>query len=62
MPYPTKYQHIKYSYAEQPMDPCLKSALLVGAGFVVGCQLGCHFLSGIVILVIIGAVVHYGIH
>ena len=45
------------------MDSALKSALLVVAGFVVGCQLGCHFLSGIVVLVIIGVAVHHsGVH
>lgn len=53
----------KYYYkTHQEMNPGMKTALLLGAGFVVGCHLGSHFLTGFVVLVMIGLIVHHCTH
>lgn len=53
---------MKNSYqnpSSRTVDPETKSALLFSVGFVLGCHLGSHFLSTVVIVVMIVAVIHY---
>lgn len=47
----------KYHQAETSSG--VKSALLVGVGFVLGCHLGSYFLSGVVLIVMVATLVHY---
>jgi len=38
-------------------DSATKMAYALGAGFVLGCHLGSYFLSGVVLIVMVGTII-----